>query len=79
MIVIVLMVRSFKERIQETEEAHGLLNNHLQTNVQVIFVYFYLDLKQPATFHKKSFSHISFICVSVQEISDLDEHIAILK
>ena len=35
-IVIVLMVfRSFKERIQETEEAHGLLNNHLQTNVLV--------------------------------------------
>ena len=27
--------RSFKERIQETEEAHGLLNNHLQTTVQV--------------------------------------------
>ena len=33
--VIVWMLRSFKERIQETEEAHGLLNNHLQTNVQV--------------------------------------------
>ena len=43
MIVIVVMVRSFKERIQETEEAHGLLNNHLQTNLQVIFVYFNLD------------------------------------
>ena len=34
-IVILWMLRSFKERIQETEEAHGLLNNHLQTNVQV--------------------------------------------
>ena len=33
--VIVWVFRSFKERIQETEEAHGLLNNHLQTNVQV--------------------------------------------
>ena len=33
--VIEWMLRSFKERIQETEEAHGLLNNHLQTNVQV--------------------------------------------
>ena len=41
---IVLMCRSFKERIQETEEAHGLLNNHLQTTVQVkvlpYFLYF---------------------------------------
>ena len=42
--VIVWMLRSFKERIQETEEAHGLLNNHLQTTVQVkvlpYFLYF---------------------------------------
>ena len=30
-----MLLRSFKERIQETEEAHGLLNNHLQTTVQV--------------------------------------------
>ena len=76
------MGRSFKERIQETEEAHGLLNNHLQTNVQVIknlqsccscfgttswIKKFWLE-----TSHFKS-------SYSVQEISDLDEHIAILK
>ena len=81
-IVILLMGRSFKERIQETEEAHGLLNNHLQTNVQVIknlqscctcfgtkswIQMFWLE-----TSHFKSF-------YSVQEISDLDDHIAILK
>ena len=39
----------------------------------------YMPLKSQLPSMKRSCSHISFICASVQEISDLDDHIAILK
>ena len=76
--MIVWMLRSFKERIQETEEAHGLLNNHLQTNVQVkIWLICARDTIASEKHH--IFCIAASINFSAQEISDLDEHIAILK